>query len=48
MAVHALTPQRMIFVEEAIGPDSPEGFRELHGRIDVPVCNGEIITGQKR
>ena len=42
--VHALTPHRMIFVEEAIGPDSPEGFRELRARIDVPVYGGEIIT----
>ena len=46
-AVHALTDQRMIFVEEAIGPDCPEGFRELRGRIDVPVCGGEIITTPK-
>jgi L-alanine-DL-glutamate epimerase-like enolase superfamily enzyme len=34
----------MAFVEEAIGPDAPEGFRELRRRIDVPVCGGEIIT----
>jgi L-alanine-DL-glutamate epimerase-like enolase superfamily enzyme len=45
--VHALTDQRMIFVEEAIGPDCPEGFRELRGRIDVKVCGGEIITTPK-
>lgn len=46
-AVHAKTDQRMIFVEEAIGPDCPEGFRELRRRIDVPVCGGEIITTPK-
>jgi L-alanine-DL-glutamate epimerase-like enolase superfamily enzyme len=46
-AVHALTPYRMAFVEEAIGPDAPEGFRELPRRIDVPVCGGEIITTPK-
>ncbi|MDA0338245.1 MAG: mandelate racemase/muconate lactonizing enzyme family protein [Proteobacteria bacterium] len=46
-SVHALTDQRMIFVEEAIGPDCPEGFRELRGRIDVKVCGGEIITTPK-
>jgi len=46
-AVHALTPRRMAFVEEAIGPDAPEGFRELRRRIDVPVCGGEIITTPK-
>ncbi|MEZ5912211.1 MAG: enolase C-terminal domain-like protein [Paracoccaceae bacterium] len=37
----------MVFVEEAIGPDAPEGFRELRSRIDVPVCGGEIITTPK-
>ncbi|TBX15044.1 mandelate racemase/muconate lactonizing enzyme family protein [Nioella sediminis] len=46
-AVHALTDYRMIFVEEAIGPDAPDGFKALRGRIDVPVCGGEIITTPK-
>lgn len=46
-AVQALTPHRMAFLEEAIGPDAPEGFRELRRRIDVPVCGGEIITTPK-
>ncbi len=46
-AVHALTGARMLFVEEAIGPDAPEGFRELRKRIDVPVYGGEIITTPK-
>ena len=46
-AVHALTDWRMIFVEEALGPDCPDKFRELRGRIDVPVCGGEIITTPK-
>ncbi|MEL6965121.1 MAG: enolase C-terminal domain-like protein, partial [Pseudomonadota bacterium] len=43
-AVHARTERRMMFVEEAIGPDCPEGFRELRQKIGVPVCGGEIIT----
>ena len=42
--VHALTNNRMIFLEEAIGPDSPEGFKQLRSRTDVPVYGGEIIT----
>ncbi|HKX08572.1 MAG TPA: enolase C-terminal domain-like protein [Stellaceae bacterium] len=46
-AVHHLTPHRMIFLEEAIGPDAPEGFKELRTRIDVPVYGGEIITTPK-
>ncbi|MGB7270872.1 MAG: mandelate racemase/muconate lactonizing enzyme family protein [Albidovulum sp.] len=45
--VHALTDRRMVFVEEAIGPDCPEGFRELRTRIDVKVCGGEVITTPK-
>jgi L-alanine-DL-glutamate epimerase-like enolase superfamily enzyme len=43
-AVHRLTPHRMAFLEEAVGPDAPESFRKLRGRIDVPVYGGEIIT----
>lgn len=46
-AVHRETDRRMAFLEEAIGPDCPEGFRELRARIEVPVCGGEIITTPK-
>ena len=46
-AVHTKTDQRMVFVEEAIGPDCPEGFKELRSKIDVEVCGGEIITTPK-
>ncbi len=46
-AVHALTDQRIVFLEEAIGPDCPEGFKELRARVDVEVCGGEIITTPK-
>ncbi|MCB1492077.1 MAG: mandelate racemase/muconate lactonizing enzyme family protein [Rhodobiaceae bacterium] len=45
--VHALTANRMIFVEEAIGPDAPECFKALRKAIDVPVYGGEIITTPK-
>ncbi len=45
--VHALTDRRIVFVEEAIGPDSPEGFKELRRRTEVPVYGGEIITTPK-
>ncbi len=45
--VHGLTDHRMIFVEEAIGPDAPEKFKQLRSRINVPVCGGEIITTPK-
>jgi len=46
-AVHERTGRRMVFIEEAIGPDCPEGFKELRQRIDVPVCGGEIVTTPK-
>lgn len=46
-AVHAITDWRMIFVEEALGPDCADEFRELRARIEVPVCGGEIITTPK-
>ncbi|PVB60414.1 mandelate racemase/muconate lactonizing enzyme family protein [Labrenzia sp. 011] len=46
-AVHSKTDRRMIFVEEALGPDCPEEFRELRGKINVPVCGGEIVTTPK-
>ncbi len=45
--VHDHAGQRMAFIEEAIGPDSAAGFKELRSRIDVPVCGGEIITTPK-
>jgi L-alanine-DL-glutamate epimerase-like enolase superfamily enzyme len=46
-AVHRLTSQRMVFLEEAIGPDEPAGFKELRTRIEVGVYGGEIITTPK-
>ena len=46
-AVHARTAERMIFVEEAIGPDDPDGFKALRARTAVPVYGGEIITTPK-
>ena len=46
-AVHSNSDHRIAFVEEAIGPDDPEGFKELRRRVDVPVCGGEIITTPK-
>jgi L-alanine-DL-glutamate epimerase-like enolase superfamily enzyme len=46
-AVQALTDRPIVFLEEAIGPDCPEGFKELRARVDVPICGGEIITTPK-
>lgn len=41
---HRHCNQRMVFVEEAIGPFDTEGFKELRRRTEVQVCGGEIIT----
>ncbi len=46
-SVRALTNQPILFLEEAIGPDAPEDFKELRRRIDIPVYGGEIITTPK-
>jgi L-alanine-DL-glutamate epimerase-like enolase superfamily enzyme len=46
-AVRAVSRKPVLFLEEAIGPDAPEGFKELRGRIDIPVYGGEIITTPK-
>jgi L-alanine-DL-glutamate epimerase-like enolase superfamily enzyme len=46
-AFHARTRYRTHFVEEAIRPDYPEGYHELRRFINVPVCDGEIITAVK-
>ena len=32
------------FMEEAIGPDAPEAFKDLRSRCRPKVCGGEIIT----
>ena len=42
--VRKISRQPILFLEETIGPDAPEGFKELRSRIDIPVYGGEIIT----
>lgn len=46
-AVRGISQQPILFLEEAIGPDAPDGFKELRRRIDIPVYGGEIITTPK-
>jgi len=46
-AVRALTDRPIAFLEEAIGPDCPEGFKALRSRVDIEICGGEIITTPK-
>ena len=42
--VYRLTDKRIVFLEEAIGPASPQGFKALRERVAPQVCGGEIIT----
>ena len=46
-SVRALSDRPILFLEEAIGPDAPEGFKELRSRVDIEICGGEIITTPK-
>ncbi|MCP4750980.1 MAG: hypothetical protein GY866_08810 [Proteobacteria bacterium] len=46
-AVQNLTSRHIAFLEEAIGPDCPEGFKELRSKVDIKICGGEIITTPK-
>ncbi len=46
-AVRKHSNQEILFLEEAIGPDCPEGFKELRSKVDIKICGGEIITTPK-
>ena len=46
-AVKSNTDKKIVFIEEAIGPADPEGFKELKNCIEPDVCGGEIITTPK-
>ena len=46
-AVQKLSGRPILFLEEAIGPDCPEGFKALRARVDIKICGGEIITTPK-
>ena len=45
--IRKVSQRPILFLEEAIGPDAPEGFKELRRQIDIPVYGGEIITTPK-
>ena len=46
-AVGRLTKRKIVFLEEAIGPTSPDGFKSLRQRVTPKICGGEIITTPK-
>ena len=43
-AIERLTDRKILFLEEAIGPADPDGFRALRRCVTPQVCGGEIIT----
>jgi L-alanine-DL-glutamate epimerase-like enolase superfamily enzyme len=46
-AVARLTETNIVFLEEAIGPANPEGFKALRECVTPKICGGEIITTPK-
>ncbi len=42
--VHRRSDQRIVFLEEALGPDDLDGLGVLRQKLDVPICGGEIVT----
>jgi L-alanine-DL-glutamate epimerase-like enolase superfamily enzyme len=42
--VSRLTDRNIVFLEEAIGPADPDGFKTLRESVEPKVCGGEIIT----
>ena len=43
-SVGQLTDRPIVFLEEAIGPADPDGFKTLRESVAPQVCGGEIIT----
>ena len=43
-AIERLTDRGIVFLEEAIGPADPDGFKALRRCVMPKVCGGEIIT----
>ena len=46
-AVGSLTKKNIVFLEEAIGPANPDGFKALRDCVIPKICGGEIITTPK-
>lgn len=42
--VHSRTSERIVFLEEALGPMDTDSYRFLRGRANVKICGGEIVT----
>ena len=42
--IKKISDKKILFLEEAIGPTNPEGFKELRKSIGIQICGGEVIT----
>tara|TARA_B100000035_G_scaffold168892_1_gene144088 strand:+ start:89 stop:1291 length:1203 start_codon:yes stop_codon:yes gene_type:complete len=46
-SVRKITPEKILFLEEAVGPTDIKGFKKLKDKFDIKICGGEIITTQE-
>jgi len=42
--IRRITDKKILFLEEAIGPSNPNGFKDLRNLLDIQICGGEVIT----
>ena len=42
--IRSMNDDKILFLEEAIGPSNPEGFKELRKLLDIKICGGEVVT----
>lgn len=45
--VQKITSEKILFLEEAVGPTDVNGFKKLKDKFDIKICGGEIITTQE-
>ena len=43
-SVKKISSEKILFLEEAVGPTDVKGFQKLKENFDIKICGGEIIT----
>ena len=46
-SVRKISSEKILFLEEAVGPTNIKGFKKLKENFDIKICGGEIITTQE-
>ena len=46
-SVKEISSEKILFLEEAVGPTDIKGFQKLKENFDIQICGGEIITTQE-